>query len=133
MSKNKPQTAPVQDPRIAIREQGIQNRVGQVGPFGSATYEGNDQTGYNVRTQMSPELQGLFDRSVGLAGTDSVNQTMDPRLFQLAGSLMNRIQGRFRGADATASPMTLGSAPNRPVSQGQMPQVPYGYPMGPGG
>lgn len=127
MSKNsKPKTVPAPDPRIAIREQGIQNRVGQTGPFGSAQYEGNDQTGYNVRTTLSPEMQALLSRGQGLAMTDSVNQSIDPRVMQLAGSLMGRIQGRF-GSGAQPPPMQLGGAPQRPAQP--MPGAPQQNPM----
>lgn len=130
MSKNsRPRTVPAPDPRIAIREQGIQNRVGQINPFGSATYEGNDQTGYNVRTTLSPEMQALLSRQQGLAMTDSVNQTLDPRVMQLAGSLMGRIQNRF-GSGTQPPPMQLGAAPQRPVAPQQNPMLPQ---MPPGG
>jgi hypothetical protein len=129
-SGKKPKTVAPPDPRLAIREQGIQNRVGQINPFGSALYEGNDQTGYNVRTQLSPEMQGLLTRTQGLAGTDSVNQQLDPRVMQLAGSLMQRINGRFTGPQA--DPMQLGSAPMRPSPGPVMPQMPPQQ-MPPGG
>lgn len=125
-SGSKPRTVPAPDPRIAIREQGIQNRVGQTGPFGSAQYEGNDQTGYNVRTTLSPEMQALLSRGQGLAMTDSVNQSIDPRVMQLAGSLMGRIQGRF-GSGAQPPPMQLGGAPQRPAQP--MPGAPQQNPM----
>lgn len=131
-SGSKPRTVPAPDPRIAIREQGIQNRVGQTGPFGSAQYEGNDQTGYNVRTTLSPEMQALLSRGQGLGMTDSVNQSIDPRVMQLAGSLMGRIQGRF-GTGAQPPPMQLGGAPQRPPMQGapgQNPMLPQMPPPG---
>ena len=74
-------------------------------------------------------MQALLSRQQGLAMTDSVNQTLDPRVMQLAGSLMGRIQNRF-GSGTQPPPMQLGAAPQRPVAPQQNPMLPQ---MPPGG
>lgn len=59
------------DPFKIIRAQGKENRINEVGPSGSTIYSRDKDTGvWTANRSFSPELQGLFDKQVGLAGQD---------------------------------------------------------------
>lgn len=90
MGGSSPKQPKPQDPTKAIELQARYNRVGQVTPFGSARYVGDETNGYNVETTLSPGMQGLVDRGMRLAGTDS-ERYQRPQGFQ---NLMQAIQGR---------------------------------------
>lgn len=65
----KPPEAP--DPFKLIEAQGRENRVNEVGPSGSTIYGRDPTTGvWTANRSFSPELQGLFDKQVALAGQD---------------------------------------------------------------
>lgn len=65
----KPPAAP--DPFALIEAQGRENRLNEVGPSGSTIYGRDPTTGvWTANRSFSPELQGLFDKQVALAGQD---------------------------------------------------------------
>lgn len=114
----------VADPLEQIRLQAQYNRVGARNPFGSSTYQGNEQDGYNVVTEFSPQMQQLMNRQFGLAMTDS-NRYQMPQQF---GGLQDALFGR--AMQGTQNPGTGGrdwaagriNAPAPPMSWGPRPQ-----------
>lgn len=71
------------------------NRVGQVNPFGSALYRGNENDGYNVETTLSPEMQGLVNRGMSLAGTDSERYQRPRGMMDLMQAIQGRVGQRY--------------------------------------
>ena len=72
------------DPFALIEAQGRENRVNEVGPSGSTIYGRDPTTGvWTANRSFSPELQGLFDKQVDLAGQDpnAYNQTIADAMF----------------------------------------------------
>ena len=72
------------DPFALIEAQGRENRVNEVGPSGSTIYGRDPKTGvWTANRSFSPELQGLFDKQVDLAGQDpnAYNESIAEAMF----------------------------------------------------
>lgn len=105
--KSAPKPPPMPNPTQIIAAQEQANRVGQINPFGSATYQ-TGPNGTNVVTQLSPQMQGLVDRQFNLANTDSQRLETPPQLMDLGAAIGARVGQRYG----------MGS---KPSAQGAMP------------
>jgi hypothetical protein len=79
----KPPEAP--DPFKLIKAQGVENRVNEIGPSGSTTYSRDPVTGvWTANRSFSPELQGIFNQQVEMAGEDpnAYNQQIADTMFE---------------------------------------------------
>lgn len=100
----KPPKAP--DPQMIIDAQTRANRVNQVGPYGSSTFS-TDENGQATQTnQLSPELQAVYQRMLGMAGEKPQQAQMyqPPQGFdQLTSAIGSRVGQRY-GMDSSAKP-----------------------------
>jgi len=96
----KPGKAPTQkspaapDPFKLIEAQGRENRVNEIGPGGSTIYKRDKRTGvWTANRSFSPELQGLFDQQVQMAGQDpnAYNQDVADAMFSRTRSMLDPV------------------------------------------
>lgn len=82
------------NPAQLIQMQNQQNRVNTSGPFGSQTY-GTDESGRTTfNTTLSPQMQALLDRGMGLAGRDQERYQAPEGMEGLIQALMGRVGNR---------------------------------------
>lgn len=85
---------PAIDPAALIRMQNMENRVNTSSPFGSQTY-GRDAEGRTTfTTSLSPQMQALVDRGMGLAGRDLERFQRPEGMEGLIQALMSRVSNR---------------------------------------
>ncbi len=78
--------------------QNRENRVNTRTPFGSQTY-GTDASGRTTfTTELSPELQALVTRGMGLAGRDLQRYQMPEQANQILANIMARVNRRNGGS-----------------------------------
>lgn len=85
------------DPRQLMQLQEQYNRVNTSGPFGSQRYSTGADGRTEFTTELSPQLQGLVDRGMGLAGRDQQRYTAPQGMSQLIEALMGRMNRRTGG------------------------------------
>ena len=118
----KPPKAP--DPQTIIDAQTRANRVNQIGPYGSSTYS-TDENGQATQTnQLSPELQAVYQRMLGMSAEKPQQAQMykPPEGFdQLTSAIGGKVGQRY-GLDSGSAkpsqqpmqkPMEMGSGQNR--------------------
>lgn len=82
------------DPAQLIALQDRTNRVNTSTPFGSQTY-GTDASGRTTfNTTLSPQMQALVDRGMGLAGRDMQRYQAPEGMEGLIQALMSRVGNR---------------------------------------
>ena len=101
----------VPDPQEIINAEMRANRVNTSGPFGSVNWQGNTQV-----TNLSPEMEALQQRMMGLAMQDSERVEMPSFINDIASGVMGRIGERYGAGD-------------KPQPQQQMPQPQVGPSM----
>lgn len=84
---------PEYNPIPAIQEQARVNRVGRVGPFGSATYGTDANGGAVINTTLSPQMEALVNRQFNLASQNSTPYRPPAGFNQLQGAMMNQVTG----------------------------------------
>lgn len=135
-SKKSPKQQKMPDPKELIALQAEYNRVNVDTPFGSQTYTpGADGRSTTLKTDIGPEGQQLVGRGVGLGMTDSNRMSVDPRMNQLAGGLLEKVGKRF-GMDLGGS-LQLAPEANMPQAKPQQQVQPTpgpttAMPVGPG-
>lgn len=72
--KKAPEMPAAPDYIALIKEQARQNRVDTKSPYGSQTYEQTPDGRWTSTTSFAPEVQGLLDRQLNLAGTGTGNK-----------------------------------------------------------
>jgi len=84
-------------PTELIAAQERANRINTTGPGGTQTYgrDANGQTTFT--TELSPQMQALFDRSMGMAGQDSERYNKPQGFDELVASMMSRVSARPAG------------------------------------
>lgn len=126
-SKAKMPTAAQLEPMLALQRK--YSQVGVSTPFGSQQYVVDPTTGQQtLQTTLSPQAQGLVDRSMMLAGTDSEQQYVPGQVNDIAGALANRVGARF-GLPSNQAGMRLG--PTKPPMSAQ--SLPPAQNIPPGG
>lgn len=86
------------DPAQLMRLQEQYNRVNTSSPFGSQTYSQGPDGRTSFTTSLSPQMQGLVDRGMGLAGRD-LERYKPPEGFEsIIAALMSRVGNRVGGA-----------------------------------
>lgn len=103
----KPPKAP--DPQMLIDAQNQANRVNQIGPYGSSTYS-EDENGRATQTNtLSPELQQVYVRLLGMAGKEpeQAQKYQAPQGFdQLTQAVGGKVGERYGlSAKPTQQPM----------------------------
>lgn len=102
----KPPKAP--DPELMARLNNQANRVNQIGPYGSSTYS-EDADGRATQTnEMSPELQQVYQRLLGMSGKEPTQATMykPPEGFdQLTNAVGGRVGERYGMTKPQQQPM----------------------------
>ena len=107
----------VPDPLAIIEAEKQANRTGTITPFGSSVWQGDNQV-----TEFSPQMQGLADRMISLAGQDGQRFQMPSFMNDIAGAMMGRVGERY-GLDpsqATTKPQQSAPMPS-PVAPPPMP------------
>jgi hypothetical protein len=99
MASSPKQPKPV-DPNVAAEAQARWNRTGQVTPFGSVTWEGNNQV-----STPSDAMMALFDQAQGIA-SGGAQQYQAPGNF---GSIRDQVMSRLEG-----NAYQPGSTPTKP-------------------
>jgi hypothetical protein len=94
MGKSTPRPPPTPNPQAIINADTQANRVGQVNPFGSATYQ-SGPGGTNVVTQLGPQMSGLVNRQFDLANTDSQRLGMPQGMGDIGSAIMGRVGQRY--------------------------------------
>jgi len=85
MGKKSPEVAEAPDPKEVINAQAEANRINQKNPFFNVKWNGATQN-YSY----SPELEGIFNQMVGLAGDNGVNSNYVDMQFNRASRLLDR-------------------------------------------
>lgn len=110
------------DPNTLINAQQKANDVDRITPFGSQTYGTGPDGQKTFTTSLSPQMQGLMDRGMGLAGTQ-LTPLSNPQGFDgLQSALMNKVQSHY--ASPSASPQGAQKA-----QQQQLPPITGGGPQ----
>jgi len=100
MSRSRRSSAPPPpqiDPQAIIRQDAQMNRLDTFGPFGSQRYTTGPDGRQEFRTELTPQMQGIMDRSAGLAMRDSSRLRQVPGFENLVQMMMQRQLGRFGG------------------------------------
>lgn len=113
MGKPKPSKIDTPDPREIMQAEAEYNRVNTAGPFGSVTWDGNTQ-----RTELSPEMDALRQRMMGLAMQDSERVETPDFLRDIAGGIMSNVGQRYGVGSKPGGPMPQPS-PGRGVGMQQ--------------
>lgn len=85
------------DPRQLIQMQERYNRVNTSGPLGSQRYSTGADGRTEYTTTLSPQMQGLLDRGMGIAGRDMQRVNKPEGFDDLVSALMSRLGTRFGG------------------------------------
>lgn len=101
----------VPDPLAIIEAEKKANRTGLITPFGSSVWQGDNQV-----TEFSPQMQGLADRMIGLAGESGQRFEVPSFMNDIAGAMMGRVGERY-GLDPSR-------ATQKPPPSAQMPSMP---------
>ena len=74
--KQKTVKVPQVDPTKLITQQAQMNQVNQSGPFGSQTY-GKDASGHTtLNTELSPEMQAMFNQQMARASAPAAQYAL---------------------------------------------------------
>lgn len=91
----KPKAPPPIDPNKVIQAQTQANRIGVKTPFGSQQYVTGPNGRDLLETQLTPEMEVIKDRLLGMAGRDTPRYQAPPGTEQILGGIMNRVGGRY--------------------------------------
>lgn len=94
MGKRKVPKITTPDPQMLIQQQERVNRVNTSGPFGSQTYGTGPDGRTTFTTTLSPQMQALLDRGMGLAGRDQERYRAPEGMEGLIQALMSRVGNR---------------------------------------
>lgn len=97
MGKRKVPKITTPDPQMLIQQQERVNRVNTSGPFGSQTYGTGPDGRTTFTTTLSPQMQALLDRGMGLAGRDQERYRAPEGMEGLIQALMSRVGNRAGG------------------------------------
>lgn len=122
MGKSTPKPPPTPDPRSIIAADAQANRVGQINPFGSATYQAGPNGGTNVVTELSPQMQQLMQRQFSLANTDSQRLEMPAELGAIGQGIGQRVGQRYgvNSSGNSGKPSMGGAMPPPSMQQGAL-------------
>ena len=114
---SKPPKAP--DPQVVIDAQTRANRVNQVGPYGTSRYSTDENGNATQTSELSPELQAIYARVLGMAGDKPEQATVAAPLDE--GALRTGFERRQADAAAHAETHADGRAaePIQPVREHQ--------------
>lgn len=99
----------VPDPFEIIRAETEANRFNTQGPFGSTRWNGSTQV-----TELSPEMQAMKDRVMGLGMQDSERFEMPSFVNDIAGGIMGNVGDRY-GVSKPASPKDMPPPSIQPI------------------
>lgn len=94
MGKPKVGKAPKIDPMQMISLQEKYNRVNTSGPFGSQTYRQGPDGKTEFVTEMSPQMQAIFDKAQGVAQQATQKYQGHPALQGLIDQYAQRVANR---------------------------------------
>lgn len=94
MGKRKVPKVTAPDPMQLIRMQEQYNRVNTSNPFGSQSYGTGADGRTTFTTTLSPQMQALVDRGMGLAGRDMQRYQAPQGMEGLIQALMSRVGNR---------------------------------------
>lgn len=90
MGKPKPSNIDVPDPREIIEAQTEANRTDVTTPFGRSYWDGSNQI-----TEFSPQMQGLADRTMSLAGQDAQRMPGMGHLGDIGAAIAGKVGERY--------------------------------------
>ncbi len=98
MGKPKPPRINAPNTQQIINDQLRYNRVDTSGPGGSQQYVTGPDGRTTFRTELSPDLQALVTRGMGLAGRDMQRYQMPEQANQILANIMARVNRRNGGS-----------------------------------
>lgn len=111
MAKSPKPPKPI-DPTTVINAQANANRINRITPFGSQTYGTGPDGKPTFTTSLSPNMQGLVDKSMSVSQTP-LKQLENPTGFgDLQNAYMQKVMGGGQGAQ-----------PPQKQSMQQLPQI----------
>jgi len=91
-SSPKPVKGPSPTELIAAQEQA--NRINTFGPGGAQRYGTGADGRTTFTTELSPQMQALFDRGMGMAGQEGQRYNKTPGFDELVATMMSRVNNR---------------------------------------
>lgn len=111
MGGKKSVKVPTPDVQGIIRQEDLLNRANVLSPFGSSTFTTGPDGRSIQNINASPGMQGLIDRSLGLAGESAQRFDVPSSFSDIGAALANRVGGRLGVEDVKPAPQQLPPSP----------------------